>query len=103
MLAQSFPPSPMRGIAFSTFSAGAPIGAALGMTVGGALTEKTGYVYGFFHLQHSLISKQLALNILLVNLLIIPVSTGCIFFIRRRHCSTPSPQEEDRRYTRAPG
>lgn len=31
----------MRSIAFATFSAGAPIGAAMGMILGGVLTEKT--------------------------------------------------------------
>lgn len=41
ILAHSFPSSPSRprAIAFATFSAGAPIGSALGMVLGGILTQ----------------------------------------------------------------
>ncbi|KAG6908440.1 hypothetical protein DXG01_004523 [Tephrocybe rancida] len=41
ILAHAFPPSRARSVAFSTFAAGAPIGAALGMAIGGVLTEIT--------------------------------------------------------------
>ncbi|KAI0701230.1 efflux transporter [Cytidiella melzeri] len=41
ILAHAFPPSRARSIAFSTFAAGAPIGAAIGNVIGGALTEFT--------------------------------------------------------------
>lgn len=41
ILAHAFPPSRMRAVAFATFSAGAPIGAAFGMILGGVLTEET--------------------------------------------------------------
>ncbi|KAN0101245.1 Major facilitator superfamily domain containing protein [Tylopilus felleus] len=36
---QSFPPSHARSIAFATFSAGGPVGAALGCVIGGVLTQ----------------------------------------------------------------
>ncbi|KAL0955479.1 hypothetical protein HGRIS_001719 [Hohenbuehelia grisea] len=39
ILAQSFPPSKARAVAFATFSAGNPLGAGLGMVMGGLLTE----------------------------------------------------------------
>ncbi|KAI9569193.1 major facilitator superfamily domain-containing protein, partial [Boletus coccyginus] len=39
VLARSFPPSRARSVAFAIFAAGASVGAALGMTIGGALTE----------------------------------------------------------------
>ncbi|TRM55696.1 major facilitator superfamily domain-containing protein [Schizophyllum amplum] len=41
ILADSFPPSRARSIAFATFSAGAPAGGTLGTIVGGALTQYT--------------------------------------------------------------
>ncbi|KAI0788394.1 efflux transporter [Fomes fomentarius] len=41
ILAQTFPPSPMRSIAFATFAAGAPVGAAIGNVIGGVLTQLT--------------------------------------------------------------
>ncbi|KAI0781757.1 major facilitator superfamily domain-containing protein [Abortiporus biennis] len=41
ILAHSFPPSRARSIAFATFGAGAPIGAALGSLIGGVLTQLT--------------------------------------------------------------
>ncbi|CCM00646.1 uncharacterized protein FIBRA_02683 [Fibroporia radiculosa] len=41
ILAHSFPPSRIRSIAFSTFAAGAPVGAALGSAIGGVLTQLT--------------------------------------------------------------
>jgi hypothetical protein len=34
----------MRSIAFSTFSAGAPTGAALGLVLGGILTQESKFV-----------------------------------------------------------
>ncbi|KAA1477463.1 efflux transporter, partial [Dentipellis sp. KUC8613] len=39
ILAHAFPPSRARSIAFATFSAGAPVGAAIGSTLGGVLTQ----------------------------------------------------------------
>ncbi|KAG1820865.1 major facilitator superfamily domain-containing protein [Suillus subaureus] len=39
ILAHAFPPSKMRSIAFATFAAGAPVGGAFGMIVGGVLTQ----------------------------------------------------------------
>ncbi|KAF7976799.1 hypothetical protein HWV62_5654 [Athelia sp. TMB] len=41
ILAHAFPPSRIRSFAFATFSAGAPVGAAIGMTLGGVLTQLT--------------------------------------------------------------
>ncbi|KDQ58837.1 hypothetical protein JAAARDRAFT_127904 [Jaapia argillacea MUCL 33604] len=41
ILAHAFPPSRARSLAFATFSAGAPVGAALGMVIGGVLTQLT--------------------------------------------------------------
>lgn len=41
ILAEAFPPSRARSYAFATFSAGAPVGAALGMVIGGVLTQVT--------------------------------------------------------------
>ncbi|KAF5381607.1 hypothetical protein D9615_005507 [Tricholomella constricta] len=41
ILAHAFPPSRARAIAFSTFAAGAPVGAAFGMALGGVLTQET--------------------------------------------------------------
>lgn len=41
ILAHAFPPSRARTLAFATFSAGAPVGAVFGNTMGGLLTEKT--------------------------------------------------------------
>ncbi|KAI0788398.1 efflux transporter [Fomes fomentarius] len=41
ILAHTFPPSPIRSVAFATFAAGAPIGAAIGSAVGGVLTQLT--------------------------------------------------------------
>lgn len=44
ILAHAFPPSRARSIAFATFSAGAPVGGAVGMQIGGILTEWAPYV-----------------------------------------------------------
>ncbi|TBU27562.1 efflux transporter [Dichomitus squalens] len=41
ILAHTFPPSPIRSIAFATFAAGAPVGGAIGNTIGGVLTQLT--------------------------------------------------------------
>ncbi|GBE78863.1 efflux transporter [Sparassis crispa] len=41
MLAHAFPPSRIRSIAFATFAAGAPVGAAIGSIIGGVLTQLT--------------------------------------------------------------
>ncbi|KAH9895305.1 efflux transporter [Cubamyces lactineus] len=41
ILARSFPPSPIRSIAFATFAAGAPVGGAIGFAIGGTLTQLT--------------------------------------------------------------
>lgn len=39
ILAQTFPPSRARSLAFATFSAGAPVGGAIGLQIGGILTQ----------------------------------------------------------------
>ncbi|KAG1852813.1 major facilitator superfamily domain-containing protein [Suillus subalutaceus] len=39
ILAHAFPPSKMRSTAFATFAAGAPVGGAFGMIIGGVLTQ----------------------------------------------------------------
>jgi len=44
ILAKAFPPGPSRSIAFSTFSAGAPIGAIFSTVLGSVLTQETKYV-----------------------------------------------------------
>ncbi|QRW23568.1 major facilitator superfamily transporter [Rhizoctonia solani] len=41
ILAHEFPPSAARSIAFATFSAGAPLGGAIGFVIGGLMTEYT--------------------------------------------------------------
>ncbi|KAI0956385.1 hypothetical protein AcV7_006804 [Taiwanofungus camphoratus] len=41
ILAHAFPPSRIRSIAFATFAAGAPVGAAVGSSIGGVLTQLT--------------------------------------------------------------
>lgn len=45
ILAQAFPPSRARSAAFATFAAGAPVGGAVGMVIGGVLTELTRYTW----------------------------------------------------------
>ena len=56
ILAHAFPPSRARSLAFATFSSGAPLGAATGSILGGALTEYTQYEFSrvlrFFFLQY---------------------------------------------------
>ncbi|KAI5117894.1 hypothetical protein M0805_001551 [Coniferiporia weirii] len=39
ILAHAFPPSRARSVAFATFSAGAPVGGAVGLQIGGILTQ----------------------------------------------------------------
>jgi len=39
ILAHEFPPSRARSVAFATFSAGAPLGGAIGFVIGGVMTE----------------------------------------------------------------
>ena len=41
ILAHTFPPSHIRSVAFATFAAGAPVGGAVGSTIGGVLTQFT--------------------------------------------------------------
>ncbi|KAF9446079.1 MFS general substrate transporter [Macrolepiota fuliginosa MF-IS2] len=41
ILAHAFPPSRARSFAFAAFAAGAPVGAAFGIAIGGVLTQKT--------------------------------------------------------------
>ncbi|KAK7040364.1 hypothetical protein VNI00_009834 [Paramarasmius palmivorus] len=41
ILAHSFPPGQMRAVAFASFGAGAPVGAAFGSAIGGVLTQLT--------------------------------------------------------------
>ncbi|KAJ7160260.1 MFS general substrate transporter [Mycena filopes] len=45
ILAHAFPPSRARSAAFATFSAGAPIGGAVGTQIGGLLTQYTKYTW----------------------------------------------------------
>ncbi|KAJ7474230.1 major facilitator superfamily domain-containing protein [Mycena latifolia] len=45
ILAHAFPPSRARSAAFATFAAGAPVGGAIGMVIGGILTELTRYTW----------------------------------------------------------
>ncbi|CUA76093.1 putative MFS-type transporter C1683,03c [Schizosaccharomyces pombe 972h-] [Rhizoctonia solani] len=50
ILAHEFPPSKARSIAFATFSAGAPLGAAIGFVIGGVMTEYTSVAWrGVFY------------------------------------------------------
>ncbi|OJA19940.1 hypothetical protein AZE42_08045 [Rhizopogon vesiculosus] len=49
MLAHAFPPSRSRSIAFATFAAGAPVGAAFGTIIGGVLTQLTACVINSSH------------------------------------------------------
>ncbi|KAH7332782.1 MFS general substrate transporter [Rhizoctonia solani] len=42
ILAHEFPPSVARSVAFATFSAGAPLGGAIGFVIGGLMTQYTG-------------------------------------------------------------
>ncbi|KAJ6509090.1 major facilitator superfamily domain-containing protein [Mycena vulgaris] len=44
ILAHAFPPSRARSAAFATFAAGAPVGGAIGMAIGGTMTQLTRYV-----------------------------------------------------------
>ncbi|KAI0346203.1 MFS general substrate transporter [Trametopsis cervina] len=79
ILAHAFPPSNARSIAFATFAAGAPIGAAVGNLIGGTLTQLTRPTWrsGFF----------------LIAGLSLATFMGGAFFIDR---DKPS-EEEDRR------
>jgi hypothetical protein len=59
ILAHEFPPSSgrARAAAFSSFSAGAPIGGALGMVLGGLVTQLSKYGYNiriYIYLSHIL-------------------------------------------------
>ncbi|CEL55415.1 putative MFS-type transporter C1683,03c OS=Schizosaccharomyces pombe (strain 972 / ATCC 24843) GN=SPBC1683.03c PE=3 SV=1 [Rhizoctonia solani AG-1 IB] len=50
ILAHEFPPSRSRSIAFATFSAGAPLGGAIGFVIGGVMTEYTSVAWrGVFY------------------------------------------------------
>ncbi|KAF7360738.1 MFS domain-containing protein [Mycena venus] len=70
ILAHEFPPSSgrARAAAFSSFSAGAPIGGALGMVLGGLVTQLSKYTWRaqFF------LSAAIAFATLLVGILVIP-------------------------------
>ncbi|GAB1521918.1 hypothetical protein RhiTH_005017 [Rhizoctonia solani] len=48
ILAHEFPPSRSRSITFATFSAGAPLGGAIGFVIGGVMTEYTSTIDLFF-------------------------------------------------------
>ncbi|KAF8066838.1 putative efflux transporter [Lyophyllum atratum] len=55
ILAHAFPPSRARAIAFSSFAAGAPLGAAFGMAAGGVLAQTTAQTWRSpFYLQAGL-------------------------------------------------
>ncbi|KAF9456823.1 major facilitator superfamily-domain-containing protein [Collybia nuda] len=45
ILAAAFPPSRDRSLAFAIFASGAPLGAALGVALGGVLTQKTEHTW----------------------------------------------------------
>ncbi|EUC55277.1 MFS general substrate transporter, partial [Rhizoctonia solani AG-3 Rhs1AP] len=45
ILAHEFPPSVARSVAFATFSAGAPLGAAIGFVIGGLTTQYARFVH----------------------------------------------------------
>ncbi|KAF8717707.1 Peptidase S28, partial [Rhizoctonia solani] len=50
ILAHEFPPSRSRSITFATFSAGAPLGGAIGFVIGGVMTEYTSVAWrGVFY------------------------------------------------------
>ncbi|KAK1232622.1 hypothetical protein PQX77_004242 [Marasmius sp. AFHP31] len=65
ILAETFPPSQMRSVAFATFSAGAPVGAAFGTAIGGVLTEYTKTTWrAVFWLATGLTVASLALGLI---------------------------------------
>ncbi|KAG8748274.1 hypothetical protein FRC10_007664 [Ceratobasidium sp. 414] len=50
ILAHEFPPSTARSVAFATFSAGAPLGGAIGFVIGGVMTEYSSVAWrGIFY------------------------------------------------------
>ncbi|KAF8625057.1 hypothetical protein AX15_005579 [Amanita polypyramis BW_CC] len=60
ILAQSFPPGPMRSRAFATFSAGPPFGGGVGFVFGGLLTELSTVQWrGIFYLNAGLSALSL--------------------------------------------
>ncbi len=54
ILAHAFPPGKIRSIAFSSFAAGAPLGAFTGMALGAVLTPLSKYVINFMMLKRRL-------------------------------------------------
>ncbi|KAJ6533086.1 major facilitator superfamily domain-containing protein [Mycena capillaripes] len=84
ILAHEFPPSSgrARAAAFSSFSAGAPVGGALGMVLGGLLTQLSRYTWRaqFF------LSAAIAFVTLIIGVLVIPPDAP-LFYSR----SSPSP------------
>ena len=79
ILANTFPPSTTRSVAFATFSAGAPVGAAIGSVIGGAVTQYTS-------------STWRGIYFVMAGLAVLPVLGG-IFLIEK---DVPS-EEDDRR------
>ncbi|KAJ7264038.1 major facilitator superfamily domain-containing protein [Mycena haematopus] len=70
ILAHEFPPSSgrARAAAFSSFSAGAPLGGALGMVLGGLVTQLSKYTWR----AQFILSAAIALATLLVGIFVIP-------------------------------
>ncbi|KAJ6489858.1 efflux transporter [Mycena sanguinolenta] len=70
ILAHEFPPSSgrARAAAFSSFSAGAPLGGALGMVLGGLVTELSKYTWR----AQFILSAAIAFATLLVGIFVIP-------------------------------
>lgn len=68
ILARSFPPSRLRSFAFATFSAGAPVGAAVGTLVGGVLTQLTSQTWrSVFYFAAGLSAAVLALGLFFID------------------------------------
>ncbi|KZP33385.1 MFS general substrate transporter [Athelia psychrophila] len=76
ILATAFPPSRMRSFAFATFTAGAPVGAAIGMTLGGVLTQLTIQTWrSVFYLSTGLSAATLLLGLFSIHADLPPAET----------------------------
>ncbi|KAF9254845.1 MFS general substrate transporter [Marasmius fiardii PR-910] len=68
ILAETFPPSQWRSVAFASFAAGAPIGAAFGTAIGGVLTQVTQTTWrAVFWLSTGLSALALGLGMLAIE------------------------------------
>ncbi|KAF8145372.1 major facilitator superfamily domain-containing protein [Mycena galopus ATCC 62051] len=87
ILAHEFPPSSgrARAVAFSSFSAGAPLGGALGMVLGGLVTQLSKYTWRaqFF------LTAAIAFATLLSGIYVIPPDPPLV--LRRRPAPAPAP------------